>query len=173
MRPRTLFALALVLSSSLLLAKTKNKIPELVTHAKYVYVTAYNGDQFAGNVIPADRDAITDVQDSLRKWGYYKIAYKPDDADIIVLVRKGRYAAAQPGTVIHAGSDRPRPSVEVGANNDAANDPDDELSVHDAKQGLDSPPLWLGRMQDGLNAPQPRLVQQLRGAVESSLKKKP
>ena len=172
MSRRALFALALIFCSSLLLAKTKNKIPELVTNAKYVYVTAYNGDQFAGNVIPADREALTDVQDALRNWGYYKIAYKPEDADIIMLVRKGRYASAQPGTIIHAGSNR-RPSAEAGANDDAANDPDDELSVHDAKQGVDSPPLWLGRMHDGLNAPQPRLVQQLRSAVEASLKKKP
>ena len=173
MRPRTLFALALVLCSSFLLAKTKPKVPELVTNAKYVFVTAYNGDQFAGEVIPADREALTDVQDALRKWGYYKIAYKPEDADIILLVRKGRYASAQPGVLIHAGSERPRPSVEAGANDDAANDPDDELTVHDAKQGVDSPPLWLGRMHDGLNPPQPRLVQQLRTAVEASLKKKP
>ena len=172
MSRRALFALALIFCSSLLLAKTKNKIPELVTNAKYVYVTAYNGDQFAGNVIPADGEALTAVQNALRNWGYYKIAYKPEDADIIMLVRKGRYASAQPGTIIHAGSNR-RPSAEAGANDDASNDPDDELSLHDAKQGVDSPPLWLGRMHDGLNAPQPRLVQQLRSAVEASLKKKP
>jgi hypothetical protein len=171
MSRRVLFGLALVLCSSLLFAKAKPKVPELVTNAKYVFVTAYNGDQFANGLLPGDRRAITEVQDAVRKWGYYRVAYKPEDADIIFLVRKGRYVGVQPGVQIHAGSQRPT-SAEAGSNADAG-DPWDELSVHDAKLGVDSPPLWLGRSRDGLNAPDPRLVQQLRAAVESSVKKKP
>jgi hypothetical protein len=173
MSRRVLFAFALLLCSSLLFAKSKTKVPELVTNAKYVFVTAYNGDQFSNTVYPDDRQALTDVQDALRKWGYYKIAYKPEDADIIMQVRKARYASVRPGVQIHAGSQRPRPAVEAGTNADGATTPDDIVSIHDAKLGVDSPPLWLGRMRDGLNPPDPRLLKQFRADVESSVKKKP
>ena len=172
MSRRVLFALVLLLPCSLLFAKSKTKVPELVTNAKYVFVTSYNGDQFSARSYPDDRQAVIEVQNAIRDWGYYKLAYKPEDADIIFLVRKGRYAVARPGVQIHTGSQNPRPSLETGSSADAG-DPLDELSVYDAKLGVDSPALWRGRTYNGLNAPDPRLVQQLRAAVESSVKKKP
>jgi len=51
-----------------------------------VYVAAYDGDEFNPNLLPEDRDAIVAVQDAIRKWGKLTLVYKPEDADIVLLV---------------------------------------------------------------------------------------
>jgi hypothetical protein len=66
-------------------------LPKLVVHAKYVLVTTYQGYNLASpNVMPDDREAVVAVQNAIKKWGKYELAYKPEDADLILLVRKGR-----------------------------------------------------------------------------------
>jgi hypothetical protein len=61
--------------------------PKTLTNARYVYVAAYDGDQFAPNLLPEDRAAIANVQDALQQWGRYVIVYRPQDADMILLVQ--------------------------------------------------------------------------------------
>ncbi|MFZ0284902.1 MAG: hypothetical protein WAL32_06700 [Terriglobales bacterium] len=61
--------------------------PKTLTNARYVYVAAYDGDQFDPNLWPEDRAAIVNVQDALRQWGRYVIVYRPQDADMILLVQ--------------------------------------------------------------------------------------
>ena len=61
--------------------------PKTLTNARYVYVAAYDGDQFDPNLWPDDRAAIANVQDALRQWGRYVIVYRPQDADMILLVQ--------------------------------------------------------------------------------------
>jgi hypothetical protein len=61
--------------------------PKTLTNARYVYVASYDGDQFDTNLLPDDRSAIANVQESLRQWGRYVIVYRPQDADMILLVQ--------------------------------------------------------------------------------------
>jgi hypothetical protein len=61
--------------------------PGTLINAKYVYVAAYDGDQFAPGLLLEDRRAISAVQDALQKWGHYIIVYRPQDADMIVMVQ--------------------------------------------------------------------------------------
>ena len=61
--------------------------PKTLTNARYVYVASYDGDQFDPNLLPDDRSAIANVQDSLRQWGRYVIVYRAQDADMILLVQ--------------------------------------------------------------------------------------
>jgi hypothetical protein len=61
--------------------------PKTLTNARYVYVASYDGDQFDPNLLPDDRAAIANVQDSLRQWGRYVIVYRAQDADMILLVQ--------------------------------------------------------------------------------------
>lgn len=61
--------------------------PKTLTNARYVYVAAYDGDQFDPNLLPDDRVAIANVQDALRQWGRYVIVYRRQDADMILLVQ--------------------------------------------------------------------------------------
>lgn len=60
--------------------------PGVLANARYVYVAAYDGDEFNPNLLPEDRDAISAVQDAIQKWGKLTIVYRPSEADIIILV---------------------------------------------------------------------------------------
>lgn len=60
--------------------------PGTLVNAKYVYVTSYDGDQFNPAVLPEDRAAIAAVQKALEKWGQFTIVYKPQDADMVIVV---------------------------------------------------------------------------------------
>jgi len=60
--------------------------PGTLANARYVYVAAYDGDQFNPNLLLEDREAISTVQNAIQNWGKLIIVYKPSDADIIILV---------------------------------------------------------------------------------------
>ena len=60
--------------------------PGTLVNARYVYVTSYDGDQFNPAVLPQDRRAIASVQDAIEKWGKFTVVYKPQDADIVLMV---------------------------------------------------------------------------------------
>lgn len=70
------------------LAQEPKVMPQLVVNARFVYVTSYDGNQWSPNVLPEDRQAISDVQQALRKWGKYIVVYQPQQADIILAVQK-------------------------------------------------------------------------------------
>lgn len=161
---------AVMFLAPLVLAKQKPKLPHLLTNARYVLVTTLDGNTANQRVFPDDRQALTNVQNAIEDWGHYKLAYKRDDADLIFIIRKGRSAATKSGIQVHSGSQWPTPTVSPDARGDIG-DPLDTLTIYDAHQGIDSPPLWRGRLRDGLNSPDVKLVQQLRTEVEGSLKK--
>lgn len=162
--------LLLLLPSAIAKDKDKSQLPKLVVVAKYVLVTTYSGDQPSNpRMMPDDRQAMGDVQDAIKDWGRYIVVYRAKDADLIILVRKGRMAEALGGVRVHAGSNAPSPSVGPSVNADAG-DPQDMIAVYDAAQGIDSPPLWRGRQNDGLRPPEMRLVQELRTKVEAAAK---
>ena len=60
--------------------------PGILANARYVYIASYDGDQFKPSLLPEDREAIGAVQDAIQKWGKLMIAYRPSEADIIILV---------------------------------------------------------------------------------------
>jgi hypothetical protein len=61
--------------------------PKTLINAKYVYITSYDGPQFNLNILPEDREAISDVQQALQQWGHYIIVYNPRQADMIIAVQ--------------------------------------------------------------------------------------
>src|SRR6266436_6677764 len=67
-------------------AQADAPFPGTLRNARYVYVAAYDGDQFNPNLLPEDRDAIAHVQDAIQKWGKLVLVYSPGDADILLLV---------------------------------------------------------------------------------------
>jgi hypothetical protein len=151
-------------------AKDKSQLPKLVVTARFVLVTTYFGDQPASSrIMPDDLQAVGDVQDSIKKWGRYTVVYRREDADLILLVRKGRVAEALTGVHIPLGTDAPNPSIGTSVNADAG-DPQDMIAIYQATRGIDSPPLWRARQMDGLKAPKMRLVQDLRTQVEAAEK---
>lgn len=65
---------------------TAPAFPGTLANARYVYVAAYDGDQFDTNLLPEDREAISSVQSAIQNWGKLTLVYKPSEADVIILV---------------------------------------------------------------------------------------
>lgn len=92
--PRITFALvsAFLLAVPLVAAGSKKPaqnippFPGSLSLSRYVYVASYDGDLFNPNLFPEDRRAITAVQDALEKSGKFTIVYKPEQADMVLLV---------------------------------------------------------------------------------------
>ena len=170
MRCRALWSIFfLVLPAICVGQQALNPLPKLVVHAKYVLVTTYQGYDLSNpNVLPDDRQAVMAVQDAIKKWGRYELAYRPQDADLIFLVRKGRIIETQPQLRIGGGSNMP---VNVGANTPVdVGDKRDMLAMFTAEDGLDGAPLWRDFEAGGLDAPRVQLIQELRKAVDKTAK---
>jgi hypothetical protein len=85
----TMVVLALSTVTAALAAEKNQDIPPFpgtLVNARYVYVTSYDGDQFNPSVLPQDRQAIASVQDAIEKWGKFTIVYKPQEADMVLMV---------------------------------------------------------------------------------------
>jgi hypothetical protein len=144
-------------------------LPKLVVHAKYVLVTTDQGYNLASpNVMPDDREAVVTVQNAIQKWGRYQLAYKAEDADLILLVRKGRIVATQPQMRI--GKSSTTPWEVAGSAPVDAGDSRDMLAMFEAPDGVDGPALWRDFEAGGLDSPKVALVQELREAVEKTAK---
>ncbi len=169
MRRRPWILLFVSLSAVFVTAQGYDPLPKLVVHAKYVLVTTYAGDNLTNpHMMPDDRQAVVDVQNAIKRWGRYALAYQPKDADLILLVRKGHLAESLPGVRVGAGSNT-KPTVGAEAPTDVG-DPRDMLALYDAANGIDSAPLWRDLMKGGLNPPQMSLVGELRDAVDAAAK---
>jgi hypothetical protein len=97
MRWRTVLVAALVLLPALAFAGPKKKkasIPAIFGTAQYVYVTAEAGDLYNPNLLPEDRDAISNVMNALRDWGRYIVMPTASGSELVFIVRKGRVASA-------------------------------------------------------------------------------
>ena len=83
-----LLSLALTLTTLNAAAASGNpqQMPRTLANARFVYVAAYDGDQFNPNLLPDDRAAIGRVEDAIQKWGKLTVVYRAQDADIILLV---------------------------------------------------------------------------------------
>jgi hypothetical protein len=82
-----LLSLALATPSGATVAANPPVIPRILSNARFVYVVAYDGDQFNSRLLPEDRAAIARVQDAIQKWGKLIVVYRPQDADIILAVQ--------------------------------------------------------------------------------------
>ena len=162
--------LLLFASATIAVAQGYDPLPKLVVHAKYVLVTTYAGDNLTNpHMMPDDRQAVVDVQNAIKRWGRYALAYQAKDADLILLVRKGHLAESLPGVRVGAGSNT-KPTIGAEAPTDVG-DARDMLALYDAANGgIDSAPLWRDLMKGGLNPPQMSLVGELRDAVDAAAK---
>src|SRR5581483_3978330 len=90
MKRAIVFTLFVLLAGLAVQAQTKPvpPIPEIMAHARWVYVTSWDGPQFSSRVLPEDRAAVGDVQNALRSWGKYGIVFEPQQADLVIVVQR-------------------------------------------------------------------------------------
>lgn len=78
--------LCLAFAGTAMASKDAPPMPGTLANARFVYVTAYDGDQYDSRLLPDDRAAIARVQDAIQKWGKLVLVYRPEDADIVIAV---------------------------------------------------------------------------------------
>ena len=86
------------------------QMPRTLANARFVYVAAYDGDQFDPNLLPDDRAAIGRVEDAIQKWGKLTLVYRAQDADIILMVESRPSEDVLAVYDAHAGDARSGPS---------------------------------------------------------------
>lgn len=155
----------------------KHKLPALFDHARYVWVEAADGDEFKPGLLPEDRQAIADVEDSIRDWNRYILTARREEADLVFVVRKGRVASATLGGTVGSGGPiaGPQRTPALGAKvGTEVGPPDDLLQVCERHtDGTLSGPIWMKSQAGGLDGPDPELFQRLRKAVDEDYPLKP
>jgi len=86
------------------------QMPRTLANARFVYVAAYDGDQFDPRLLPEDRAAIGRVEDAIEKWGKLTVVYRAQDADIILRVESRPSEDVLAVYDAHAGDANSRPS---------------------------------------------------------------
>jgi len=183
MTPSRIAVLLLALLPALAPAQHKTKkpiVPAIFNHAQYVYVEAIDGQEFDPSLYPEDRQAIADVQAALQQWNRYSLTTRRKDADIVIVVRKGRVAEAKAGVVIGSSSGpqgnsspgQPRGQAGPGTGIVAGGDmgtPDDLFEICQRNpDGTLSTPIWMRTFPDGLDGPKVMLFEQFKNAVEKA-----
>jgi hypothetical protein len=159
-------------------SKKKPPVLEHLLNATYVYVEAYDGNEYDPRLLPEDRQAIADVEIAIEKWGRYHLTMRRSEAEFVIQVRKGRLASAQvraggsigsvPNGVEFPPGSRAATSTHVGAGGEVG-PPDDLFWVYqvDTKGEL-SGPYWRMMKKDGLKTPDLELFKKFKEDVEAA-----
>jgi hypothetical protein len=160
--------------------KKHNDVPAAFETAHSVYIEALDGDYTKPGLSQPDRRAIEDVQDAMRTWNRYTLAVHPEQADLIIVVRKssgsgmadaqsGLPTAPRPNGVASPARmpEQPGDADSLGASTQMGVE-GDRLMVYTMVDGKRKGPIWTRDFQGGLDAPSVMLVQQLKTAVEQA-----
>jgi hypothetical protein len=85
-------------------------MPRIFANARFVYVASYDGDQFDPRLLPDDRAAIARVQEAIEKWGKLIVVYRPQAADVILMVQSRPSEDVLAVYDAHNGDERSGPS---------------------------------------------------------------
>ena len=163
-------------------AKSKKHpyLPETFESAHTVFVESRDGDITDLQLNPQDRKAILDMQDAVQDWGRYTLSRSRIDADLILVVHKGRVWRDQSATANPAGphlstSHAPIQDPADASQGSGNNSPDgltrekDELRVYTIQpDGKLKGPIWKDEWDRGLESPNVFLLQRLKGEVEKA-----
>ena len=154
-----------------------------VLHATYValgyetaqgFISEFDEQAFiSAKILPADRQALTNVHDGLDKWKRYTITTEPRQAEMLIAVRSGRVASVNGGVRIGsvpviAGAPRGGVGPVFGGE---AGPPNDYLAVYAADKGREGARLWVKSEDDGLVGKNPPLFVHFKDDVEALAKK--
>lgn len=174
--PRTALPVALtVIALSPALSAGSKPVPARLAQAQYVALGYDLGDRFLSDrdaiadpdVTPEDRKALADLRDQIGKWNRYVITSRPADAELFIVVRRGRRAS----TTLRGPTAGPgRTSGTTRSLGVALSSADDMLSVYEAggaTSGMSARLLWRGQRPGGLSSASPSLFEEFQEAVES------
>jgi len=176
-----LAAIALLLLPTLALTQKSNKhndVPPIFGTAKTVFVESADGPLDKPGLDPANAQAISDVQAAILRWHRYDIAPHREKADLVFVLRKGQQGSAdqQPGlkggSVAASGRTTSRLPGQtdqpdsLGATAQAGPE-GDSLRVYTLNEkGKLAGPIWTREIPNGLNPPNPLILDQLRIAID-------
>lgn len=181
-RLTAVFSLSLLVLNLAHAKPKKPDVPAIFKNARYVYVEAIDGDVLNPRLLPEDRQAIYNVEQSLRKWKRYALTLNRNEAELVFVVRKGRMASlgvhggVSAGSRVPPGQPGPVPgegrTSEIGARGEVG-PPDDLLRVQLQDQGQLTTIVWYRSVDKGLDAPDVELMKELRVAVDKAYPQAP
>jgi hypothetical protein len=180
--PAFLLLLAIAASAPAIAKPKKPSVPEAFESARTVFVEARDERDITDMALdPDDRSAILDVQDGIQDWGRYTLSRSRRDADLILVVHKGRVMRDQsntgaPGSLRLPAGHSPMPDpADASENGTNARSPDgltqekDQLWVYTIQpDGKLKGPIWRSEQERGLRGPNVLLLQRLKYEVEKA-----
>ena len=168
-----------------------DKMPALLERARYVALGYDLGDGFvsadrialvSAGTIEDERRAIEAIRRDLEKWNRFVVTDRPEQADILIMVRVGRSASLEvggggtgsgPGSLGvsrgESGGSRAVSNRTIGAQ---LSSNDDRVDVYEAARGRPGVRLWSGAEVGGLAGAPPRLYKSFREEIEAATKTK-
>jgi len=169
-------------------AKPKHpSLPEAFETAKTVHVEARDARDITDiSLDPQTRNSILDVQDAIEKWGRYSLSRSRHDADLILVLYKGRLTRDPNNTTGTLGTPRGSSGPIIGHSpiqnpadasqgsnegtiNDGFTQQKDELKVYTLDpNGKLKNLLWHNEQVRGLDTPNLILLQQLEIDIDKA-----
>jgi hypothetical protein len=143
--------------------------PALLGQARYVALGYDRGDRFVSeaqmpdDVLPEERAALQALHEGLEQWGRYVVVVRPEQAELLIAVRKGRLVSVGGG--IRRGGPAYGPGGPIGSGPGVGvqvSSPDDMIEVFDARGGS---LVWRSLKPNGLAGAGPPLFDAFRAEV--------
>jgi hypothetical protein len=177
----SLLIAVLGLASAPAKSKKHPSLPDAFETAHTVFVESRDGDITDLKLPPEDRTAILDMQDAVQDWGRYSLSRSRIDADLILVLHKGRVWRDQSNTTNPVGQHPSSSHTPIQDPADASQSPGsngspdglthekDELRVYTIQpDGKLKGPIWIDEQERGLNAPSLFLLQRLKSEIEKA-----
>ncbi len=163
-------------------------VPEAITRARYValgydtgasFLTEREGNEHLDKVLREDLDALRALRDQLEDWDKYVVVDRPEEAEILFVVRAGRRAVLGVGVPLRGGASSPAAgpagaaSPGVTSYGGQLSSQGDMLTIYEARDGRPGMQLWRETNSAGFPS---RLFDQFKADVERTptpKKKKP
>ena len=158
----------------LLLAPVEAGPPALLAEARFVALGYDHGAGFVSetdvrqDVLDEEREALQRIRSGLEHWGRYVIVVRPEQADLLIAIRKGRPASFGGGVSIAGpSSGRPGPVGTGPMAGAQVSSPDDMIEVFERSGSL----VWRGMKTNGLAGAGPPLWESFQAEVAKAEKK--
>ncbi|MES1211042.1 MAG: hypothetical protein ABUL63_01780, partial [Acidobacteriota bacterium] len=156
------------------------QVPEQISRARYValgydtgasFLTEREGNEQADKLLREDLDALRALRDHLENWDKYVVVDRPEEAEILFVVRAGRRAVLGVGVPLRGSASSPAggpagaASPSVTSYGGQLSSQGDMLTIYEARGGRPGIQLWRETHSAGFPS---RLFDQFKADVERS-----